>query len=200
MGRPQDEAANSAMDEMYKFIESSDHCQFTLDELKNFSKNLALNNRTIKIRLKVKYSNKIIITEKPEKLTFICFVDNYQDILSQAWYDKNLKAAAAIVRYIQSCVFDNTVYPPPSRMFENINNDIPESLSYFFEQIILNNKRHNLEHSKLVCTNISHSIMTAVRPRSFKSKLQLGHSVFSSAIWFQTSDTNLLVFWFVRIL
>ena len=139
-----------------------------MDELKNVSKNVALDNRTTKIRLKVKYGNRIIITEKPEKLTFICFVDNYQDILSQAWSDKKnlnekeerlkiLKAAAAIIRDdIQSCVFGNTMYPLPSRMFENINTDITDSLSYFLEQVILENKRHNLEHLKLVCTNISH--------------------------------------------
>ena len=62
-----------------------------MDELKNVSKNLALDNRTIKIQLKVKYGSKIIITEKPGKLTFICFVDNYQEILSQAWSDKKKK-------------------------------------------------------------------------------------------------------------
>ena len=50
-----------------------------MDELKKVSKNIALDNRTIKIRLKVKYGSRIIITEKPGKLTFICFVDNYQD-------------------------------------------------------------------------------------------------------------------------
>ena len=152
----QDEAANSAMVEIYKFIESNDDCQFTLDELKNVSKNVALGNRTIRIRLKVKYGSRIIIREKPGKLTFICFIDNYQHILSQSWSDnknlneteerlKILKAAAAIIRNdIQPCVFDNTMYPPPSRMFENINIDIPDLLSYFLQQL------------KLVCTNISH--------------------------------------------
>jgi hypothetical protein len=75
---------------------------------------------------------------------------------------KILKTAAAIIRDdIQSCVFDNTMYPPPSRMFENINTDILDSLSYFLEQVILKNKRHNLEHLNLVCTNISHIIMGA---------------------------------------
>ena len=67
------------MEEIYNFIESSDDWRFTLDELKNVSKNVALDNRTIKIRLKVKYGSRIIITEKPGKLTFICFVDNYQN-------------------------------------------------------------------------------------------------------------------------
>lgn len=63
---------------------------------------------------------------------------------------------------------------PPGRMFERYSRII----IFFLEQIILKNKRHHLDHLKLVCTNISHSIMTAVRPRSFKSKLQLGLSVF----------------------
>ena len=79
VGRSQDEAANSAMQEIYKFIESSDDWQFTLDDLKNVSKIVALDVRTIKVRLKVKYGSRIIITVKLGKLTFICFVDNYQD-------------------------------------------------------------------------------------------------------------------------
>ena len=89
MGSPQDEAVNSALEEIYKFIESRDGCQFTLDELKNVNKNVALDNIIIKIRLKVKYGSRIIITEKPGKLTFICFVDNYQDILSQETADSS---------------------------------------------------------------------------------------------------------------
>lgn len=84
-----------------------------------------------------------------------------------------MEAAAAIIRNdIQSAVFDNSEYPPPGRMFEDVNSEIPESLTYFLEQVILKYKRFNLEHLKLVCTNIIHSIMTAIRPRSFKSKLQ----------------------------
>ncbi|CAG4987924.1 unnamed protein product [Colias eurytheme] len=149
IGRPQNEDVNAAMEKIYEFLENSNDCQFTLDELKNVCPNVALDNRVLKVRLKLKYGSRIIITEKPGKLTFICFVDNYQDILSEAWSNNKkldekenrkeiLKAAAAIVREdIQSCVFDNTMYPPPGRMFEDINNDIPESLSYFLEQVIL---------------------------------------------------------------
>ena len=35
IGRPQDEEVNSAMEEIDKYIESSDDCQFSLDKLKN---------------------------------------------------------------------------------------------------------------------------------------------------------------------
>ena len=177
------------MEEIFKYIENSDDCQFSLEELKNICKNLHLDNRKIKRRLKLKFGKKIIITEKPGKLTFISFFDNHSDILNQAWYEKKsqnkeerfriLKTAEAIIREdIQSLVFDNTNYPSPSQMFEDINSGIPKSLTYFLEQVILKNKRSKLEHLKLVCTSISHSIMSVVRPRSFKSKLQLGLSVF----------------------
>lgn len=35
VGRPQDETLNLAMEEIFTYIESSDDCQFTLEELKN---------------------------------------------------------------------------------------------------------------------------------------------------------------------
>jgi hypothetical protein len=91
-----------------------------LEELKNICKNPAIDNRTIKIRLTLKYCNKIIITEKPGRLTFNCFIDNQHDIQSTAWYENKkenekeerfriLKAAAEIIREdIQCTVFDNS--------------------------------------------------------------------------------------------
>lgn len=59
-------------------------CQYRQDELKNINNNVALDNKALKIPLKVTYGSRIIITEDPGKLTILCFGDNYQDILSQA--------------------------------------------------------------------------------------------------------------------
>jgi hypothetical protein len=56
-----------------------------LEELKSICKNQHLDNRTNKTRLKLKLGNKIIIAEKPGKLTFICFLDNHSNILNQAY-------------------------------------------------------------------------------------------------------------------
>lgn len=58
-------------------------------------------------------------------------------------------------------------------MFENINSEIPESLTYFLELLILKNKHHKLENLKLICTTISHCIMNAICPKSFVLNLQL---------------------------
>ncbi|KAJ0169956.1 hypothetical protein K1T71_014562 [Dendrolimus kikuchii] len=147
MGRPKDEATNLAMEDIFTNIENSDDCQFTLNELQNVCKTTTLDYRTIKLRVKVKYGDKIIITEKSGASTFICLVDNHHDILNQAWYEKKmnkteerlrvLDAAAAIIREdIQTAVFDNCNYPPPSRMLEDLNNEIPESLTYLVERVI----------------------------------------------------------------
>ncbi|CAH1100085.1 unnamed protein product [Psylliodes chrysocephalus] len=88
VGRPQDETTNLAMKEKFTYIENSDYRQFTMNELRNVCKTTTVDNRTLKVRLKLRYGNKIIITEKSGTSTFICLVDNHHDILNQAWYEK----------------------------------------------------------------------------------------------------------------
>ena len=44
IGRPQDESTNVGMEEIFKYIENSDDCQFSLEELKNICKNPRLDN------------------------------------------------------------------------------------------------------------------------------------------------------------
>lgn len=88
VGRPKDEATNRAMEEIVTYIENSDDCQFTLNELQNICKTTTLDSRTIKLQLKLKYGDKLIITEKSGASTFICLIDNHHDILNQAWYEK----------------------------------------------------------------------------------------------------------------
>jgi len=189
-GRPEDNSIILAMEEIFTYIENNDDCQFSLQELKGICKNIVPNNRIIKKRLKLKYDNRIIITEKQGKLTIICFIDKQHDVLNKVWYESKkqnigeerfriLKTSATILREdIQSVMCDTKNYPPPSQMFENINREIPESLTYFLELLILKNKRHKLENLKLICTTIGHCIMAAIRPRSFISSLRLGLSVF----------------------
>lgn len=55
---------------IFKYIENNDDGQFTLKELKNVCKNATIDNRTIKVRFKVKYGIKIIIIKKSGTLTF----------------------------------------------------------------------------------------------------------------------------------
>ncbi|CAH2083873.1 unnamed protein product [Euphydryas editha] len=91
-GRPRDEAVILAMEEIFAYIENSDDCQFTLGELKRVCKNSNIDNRTVKLHLKLKYGDKVIITEKPGHLTFISFTDNHYTLLNQAWSEKKNKS------------------------------------------------------------------------------------------------------------
>ncbi|CAH1108371.1 unnamed protein product [Psylliodes chrysocephalus] len=142
VGRSQDETTNLPMEEIFAYIENCDERQFTLNELGNVCKTRTIDNRTLKVLLKLRYGYKIIIYKKSGTSTFICLVDNHHDILNQAWYEKKklnkkerlkiFEAAAAIIREdIQSTVLDNSNYPLPGRIFEDLNNEIPKSLTHF---------------------------------------------------------------------
>ncbi|CAF4938591.1 unnamed protein product [Pieris macdunnoughi] len=91
VGRPEDDSVNLAMEEIFQYIKNNDDCQFSLQELKYIDKNPTIDNKSIKRRLKLKYGDKIIITEKKGSLTIICFIDNQYDILNKAWYENKNK-------------------------------------------------------------------------------------------------------------
>lgn len=121
VGRPQEENMNLAMEEILKYIENSDYCQFTSNELRNVCITTTVDNRTLKVRLKLRCGDKIIITEKSGTSTFICLVDNHHDIFIKLGTKKKmikkeerlriLEAAAAIIREdIQSAESDNSNY------------------------------------------------------------------------------------------
>ena len=146
-------------------------------------------DKTIK-KLSQRYGKRIIITTKSKSSSIICFTDAHHDILSKAWYENKkanekyerlriLEAAAAIIREdIRSVPINNDYYPPTNQMFDDIENEIPNSLTHLLQEIILKNKKGKLPELKLKCTAVSHAIMAAVRPRSFISRLQLGLSIF----------------------
>ncbi|CAG9782212.1 unnamed protein product [Diatraea saccharalis] len=90
-----------------------------------------------------------------------------------------VEAAAAIIREdIRSSVVETKTYPPPNKMLDDINEEIPKTLSHFLEEIILKNRKGEVDHLKTKCTSISHAIMSSIRERSFSSQLLLGLSVF----------------------
>lgn len=64
IGRPESDSITLAMEKIFAFIENHDDCQFSLQELKDVCEEPYIDNRTIKSKLK--YGNRIIITEKLE--------------------------------------------------------------------------------------------------------------------------------------
>ncbi|KAL4112100.1 hypothetical protein QTP88_015948 [Uroleucon formosanum] len=191
VGRPHDENIRLAMEEIFYYIENNNDCQFTLTELVNaITSDFIPDAKTIIYKLTARYGKDIIITTKHAKLTIICFLDTQKKILCQSWYENKksnvleerlrvVEAAAAIIRVdIRSVLINTDTYPPVNQMFDNINKNIPQSLLFFLKQIIIRNKKGNINELENKCTALSHAIMKCTRPRSFLSRLLLGISVF----------------------
>lgn len=60
----------------------------------------------------------------------------------------------------------------------DVDTVVPESLRVFFGNVILKNKRGPLAKWEKKCTALSHAVISAVRPRSFLSPLQIGVGAF----------------------
>ncbi|XP_014616400.1 PREDICTED: uncharacterized protein LOC106793738 [Polistes canadensis] len=147
----QDNQVTEAMIEIFNYIENNNDSQFTLKELKDVLTGYVPDDKTIISRLQQKYLTNIIITKKVGAFTIISFRDAH--ILSKAWYEnKNLnpqeerlrivEAAAAIIREdIRSSIVETKSYPPPSKMLDDVNQEIPKTLLHFLEEVILKNRK-----------------------------------------------------------
>lgn len=70
-------------------------------------------------------------------------------------------------------------YPLADNFFEKLETDIPELSSFFLKEIILRNKeKKSIPKYTLKVNAIAHSIISATRPRSSLSCLQVGVGVF----------------------
>lgn len=186
----QDNQVSEAMLEICYYIENNNDSQFTLKELKDVLTGYVPDDKTIITLLQQKYLTDIIVTKKVGAFTIISFRDAHTNILSKAWYDgkkldteaerlRIVEAAAAIIREdIRSSIVETKSYPPPSKMLDNYNEEIPKTLLHFLEEVIVKNRKGKVDHLKTKCTSISHTIMAAIRERSFSSQLLLSFSVF----------------------
>lgn len=141
-----------AMEAIYQYIEQSDDCQFSLDELRNvISTEYLPDNKTIKARLISHYGDNIILSSKFAYSTLICFKNKH--ILSQQLLSEKcntieekeiriLQAAGKIIRReIRSEIYCNDYYAASDKMFADINECIPKSLSFLLSEIILTVKK-----------------------------------------------------------
>ncbi|GFY67108.1 SWIM-type domain-containing protein [Trichonephila inaurata madagascariensis] len=105
-----------------------------------------------------------------------------RDVLTGDLEEERLRiveAAAAIIREnIQSPIVETKSYPPPSKMLIKENQEIPKGLLHFLQEVIIKNRKGKIANSKSKLTSISHTIMAALRERSFSSQLLLSLSVF----------------------
>lgn len=96
------------------------------------------------------------IISKAGGLKIITFGDAEYKSLVAAWKNnkknpneeelKTLKDAAAIIRNDNKLFVSTKIsYPPSNNILDNIDQEIPPKLNYFLQQIILHEKRYNLE-------------------------------------------------------
>lgn len=191
-GRPTGDKVDKAMEGIYLFLkENSDECQFSMNELLNqISGDFVPDMRTVKTHLKDKYGDDILINERQGRDCVVCFRNTGFKILSEKWYEEKkkdyreerlrvIREASAIIREdIRGVVYDKNNYPPSDEFVKNVEAAVPESLQVFLTTMITKDKRSALEQWTKKCTAIAHSIISAVRPRSFLSPLQIGVGTF----------------------
>lgn len=188
------EGRETAFEELCKFIEENDECQYTLTELITKLSSIdplagPKSEQGLKAKLEKHYGDSIKITAIPGKPSVMCFAGLAGRILSNKWYEdrkhnyeeekKRVVEAAAniILQDIRSQVYDCSVYPSVDELISGTD-VIPESLSLLINSIIMPKpQQKNCKSLKRKSIAIQHSLMSAVRPRSFLSPLGIGLSV-----------------------
>ena len=142
--------------------------------------------KTVKKKLQQKFGEDIFIIDQRNRECIICFRNIGYKLLADRWYEEKetnprqeklpvLREAAAIIRAdIRSTVYETEYYPPSDDFMKNARDDVPASLQCLLSEIITKDKRGCEEMWQKKCISIAHAIITAVRPRSFLSPLQIG--------------------------
>lgn len=185
-----------AFETLCEFLENSNECQHTIQELLTkmaglSSSNISYSDYHLKCKLREYYGDAITITEIPGKPGVVCFGGLTNEILTAKWYEDKrqnmheernriIETAAAIIRQdIRSHSYDCDLYPNPEQISSGNAEMVPDTLRILIEGII-NPKKSKKGNTKInrKCITIEHAIISATRPRSFVSPLQLGLSVY----------------------
>ena len=181
MGRPKSQGSVKALQELFNFIDSSDDCQFTLDELMNkvteyLPPEALMSIRTLKRELFEKYGDGVVFACLKRNFTVACFRGSALKLIN--WYDNRasteederrriVKTAATIVRQdIRIMPYDSSLYPDIANFMQDVTSMVPETLNIFLNTVIAEGKKIKNEDVAKKCTSIAHSIITATRPRS----------------------------------
>ncbi|XP_031335335.1 uncharacterized protein LOC116165167 isoform X2 [Photinus pyralis] len=187
-GRPRNDV-DEEMQCIFNYIEdSSEECQFTIEELINkIESDCRPHPRTVKQRLLEKYGDDICITANMPYI--VCFKSTGHKIINDFWYQNRLSekeertrivetAAAIIVEDARSQVYNLTQYPSSDTFIDNLNDLIPESLLAFTDAVVMSKKKGNFEKWKKQSLAIADCLLTAIRPKSYISPLQVGVATF----------------------
>lgn len=111
-------------------------------------------------------------------------------MLCNSWYKERLhseeeerlrivRTAAAIIKEdIKSKVYNSCNYPSPEGLFNDVENNVPDSLHVLLHELLEKGGKGDVDNKHRVCTAIAHSILQAVRPRTFVSPILVGVAVY----------------------
>jgi len=202
-GSSADANREEAFDKLCNYLEENDECQYAFEELKCIFLQLnpdiePYNDTHLKRKMIQRYGNSLHFAELPGKKNVICFSGATSNILSDNWYKNRnseneaqeelrvIRTAAAIIRReIKSKSYDCSQFPRIDEIANGGADLVPEVLKVLIYEIIQpTSKRQSPEKTKITkqtvdrkTTMISHSIISAARPRSFLSPVQLGTGV-----------------------
>ena len=190
-GRPKDKNMDCAFENLCRYIDEAEECQFTLKELmkiseENMAESSSVTEKTLKNKLMHVYGDGVMFFQMHKRSPLVCFRGSELKLVN-SWYtdrektekDERLrivKAAATIIHQdIRTTPYNTTNYPDVTEIMKDADDAVPETLHTFL-QLIQKNKKGDKEKVEKKCTAIAHAIIAATRPRSFMSSLLLGLS------------------------
>ncbi|KAF4527646.1 hypothetical protein B566_EDAN010870, partial [Ephemera danica] len=190
-GRPVEKIKQAALQQLIEYLDDNEDCQYSIVELEKIMQKLAghidiYSGWYLQNKLQDHYGEDLIVTEITGKCNIITLRTSSHKIIHDHWYsekctnanDEKLRiiaaAAAIISEDIMSVYYENDYYTPPS--LEQLQNDIPATLQKFLHLILNGKKVRQKINMKII--SIAHAIISAMRPRTFLSPLQV-----ASGIW-----------------
>ena len=133
---------DEAMKTIFSYLrDNAEECQFSLEDLINLIEgDYRPDIRTVKSRLLKEFGDDILIVERANKSTIVCFRNTGYKILTDAWYsEKKINfeeermrivrtAATIILEDIRSQVYETKNYPASDNFFKDMHKMEPPTL------------------------------------------------------------------------
>lgn len=85
---------------------------------------------------------------------------------------------ATIIRDVRGKTYSYNEYPSLHNFLQNVNEGVPHLLRMLLDDLIIKRSKENLKILQKKVTTIGHLILSAMRPRSFISSIQLSVGVY----------------------
>lgn len=190
-GRPTNSIQEEAFEKLCIRIENdTENCQFSMNELTEIMTSFLPENiqcwseKNLKIRLKKKNHENIVITSISGKPSVLSFKGKCDELLNKEWASKTVEdrnkiviAAARIIKEdIRGMICNLTEYPSVEEIKSAGTDDFPGSLQTFFSELVLKDKKNDTCLNKKVAA-MENFITSLVRVRSYISPVMFSLGV-----------------------